>query len=194
MAQEIKEGHMFRIFENKNQEKKIKEAIIRLVDIQKEIGVGSLASSKTNQVLWSMYANNYEGFCIEYEIPEQIKDLYKVQYTKEKNFDIIEIIISDVLDTIYSHMFNTCKKINLVEAVKKIPLTKFYDWRFQKEWRFIGKSREYVYLPIKAVYLGKNMSEKHESQIITIAKRKKYKVYKCFDDYENLKIKYKKIL
>lgn len=174
--------------------KQFEDGIKKLLNIQNEIGIASLASSKNNQVLWSMYANNYKGYCIEYEIGERTLDLYKVSYKKSKSFDIVDMIIKVILDNFFSNLHLKPKDSSIIEMAKKIPLIKFNEWKFQKEWRFVGKAKEYVYLPIKAIYLGKNISEKHENKLLEIAKKKKYKVYKCYDDYDVLKIKFKRIL
>lgn len=179
--------------ENINAKQKLENSILSLINIQKEIGIASLSTTNTNQVLWSMYSNDYKGYCIEYEIPDNVNDLYKVSYEKDKEFDVIEMVLLETLHSFYSLILNSDKKYSLIDNAKNISLIKFNEWSFQDEWRFIGKAKEYKYLKIKAVYLGKNISKKHQIKIINIAKKMRYEIYKCYDDYENFKIKFKQI-
>lgn len=172
----------------------VEEIFDTITNFQKKIGVGSLATSKTNQVLWKMYANNYKGFCIEYEMPKNMKNLHKVSYGKNKNNDILETFLRYVVLAIYSKFFGIKNEVPFEDEIKKLTLIKFKEWSFQKEWRFIGEPGKYVYLKIKAVYLGNNISKKHEEKILTIAKKKKFKVYKSYNDYKDLKIKFNRVL
>lgn len=180
--------------ENPGSTNNVEEIFETITNFQEKIGVGSLAISKTNQVLWNMYANNYKGFCIEYEIPSNVKNLYKVSYGKNKNNDILETFLRYVLLEIYSKFFGIKNEVSFEDEMKKLALIKFKEWSFQKEWRFIGEPGKYVYLKIKAVYLGNNISKKHEEKILTIAKKKKFKVYKSYNDYKDLKIKFNRVL
>lgn len=184
-------------------QKKIDDVLNSFLSIRNAIGVCSLATSNTNQVMWSMYAKNYEGYCIEYDIatylkehPEKKYDLHKVNYSDNRDTDIMKLI----LIFFYKYLFNLIGidtvnlDINIKDAIIKLLTAKHTDWAFQNEWRFVGVAGDKsINLPIKAVYLGKGMSNVIKNMICRVAADKKITIYEQHDDCETLSVSFEKI-
>ena len=86
----------------------MEEGLKKTILMQDYIGICSLAEKNTNQVMWSMYANNYNGYCIEYDVesflinnPKFKNDLLKVNYSLDREINIIK----EILKRIYSELF-----------------------------------------------------------------------------------------
>lgn len=121
----------------------LKEKVETIIDeIISTYYIACFCESVQKDIMWSWYANNYKGFCIEYYIDsfENPQFVFPVVYKDSKKIDI------DNLDE--SQMYKSI-------------LTKYSDWSKQDEWRIIlpfyddkekGKLIEQP-LP-KAIYMG----------------------------------------
>lgn len=173
----------------------------KLLTIQDQFGVCSLTELNDNQPMWVMYAKNYEGYCIEYDMdnflsdnPKYREELFKVIYNDSRNNNPIKI----VLEVVFSYIFNALKLrydvIEIKDIIIKIICTKATMWAYQNEWRFFGVPNDKsLYLPIKAVYLGRNIKERNKQVILNIAKECKFDVYIQEDDYEQAKVCFRKL-
>ena len=97
--------------------------------------------------MWSYYANNHKGFCIEYYFDsfEDSQFIFPVVYKESKKIDI------DNLDN--SQMYKSI-------------LTKYSDWLKEDEWRiilpFYGKQEngKVIKQPLpKAIYMGVDIED-----------------------------------
>ncbi|MGB1799466.1 MAG: DUF2971 domain-containing protein [Gammaproteobacteria bacterium] len=123
--------------EDKSIEKHMHEA--------RESGVFSLSEKNDDILMWSHYANNHTGFCIEFERKDVNSNFLshfmcrKVKYTGE--YPNLHRII-DLLD------------VNL--------FTKAYGWKYEAEWRLVTKQGNIALplpAPITAIYFGLHSSE-----------------------------------
>ncbi len=116
-------------------------------------------------LMWAHYANNYNGYCIEYDM-KQVRDmitydLFPVLYEKE---------YIDITDRLISINTNTGLVCNLVKAE---------DWKYEREWRIVKYKKNPFYLrqALKAVYLGKNCIQKDKEDVIQWAKENNKEIY-----------------
>lgn len=116
-------------------------------------------------LMWAHYANNYNGYCIEYET-NSIKDylldkLYPVLY-EEEYIDITESLIN----------------LN-VNSGMICYLTKAKEWYYEKEWRIIrtDQGARYQNKAIKAIYLGNNCTSKIRNEILQWGKENNKEIY-----------------
>ncbi len=188
---------LIKSLENSSLPTELKEGVEKIVLMHNTIGICSLAEENINQVMWVMYANNYNGYCIEYDIDCAIKqnhdlidNLVKVKYTNMREIDLFNCL----LKSFYSKLLFNIDTLNDDEFKKKIVdivSSKNKDWSFQKEWRFIGKSdSKDIHLPIKAIYLGKNLSKTNAKKIINACKKKKIPIYFQKDNFVSLEINF----
>lgn len=135
--------------------------------------------SETNKsiLMWSHYAANHTGFCIEYDFSKlSIKDprkrlLYPVIYD-DNMFDATEYL----RPTFENKEFN-----NLM--ISYAAMNKSEEWRYEREWRYIlpyGPTKEVLTLKVPkpiAVYLGAKISDENKIKILDIGKRKGFQIF-----------------
>jgi len=128
-------------------------------------------SERNNSIpMWAHYADEHAGFCLEYDLSKQpkelIKHLYPVIYTSE----IVDITkeLSELTDG---------------WGIKPI-IHKSKDWSYEEEWRFIlvtpPKDLKGVlvkFFPVTGIYLGTKISVKNKKALCEIALKKNIPVY-----------------
>lgn len=175
----------------------LKNLILHLHNSKEKVGVCSFTTNRDNKPMWSLYANVYKGYCIEYEIPfkkEFITNLCPVIYTKESDNNIVRIIVKFGIETIIRFISNGLMKTNM-GCFTELLCTKDSDWEHQDEWRLIGDACTKVKpIKIKNIYLGFNVSKKNQNAILELAKRKEFGVFKMNKPNGNKKISYSKIV
>jgi len=183
--------------------KGVEKALKKLYFLKDEIGICSLTPDKNNQVMWSMYANNYNGYCIEYDIEKTItnnqnkeKDFLEVRYKEQRESDPLKIIVKELQSVIEKTLKQekaiVDKKV-FESLVYNIITTKHPDWSFQREWRFIGRPNEKIHSYIKAVYLGKNFVDDNSKILIKKCREKNIPVFRQIDDKISLSLRFEKI-
>ena len=124
---------------------------IKNTDTTSLFKVSSFCENNDSLLMWSHYANQHTGLCIEYDLQKLsiedplAKSLYPVIYTKDM-FDITEYYLDKVEN----------RNINYL-----IPgmLTKSTEWEYEKEWRIVvcndaEKGCDFHMPKPKAIYLG----------------------------------------
>ena len=133
------------------------DPIIRLIDntqnvkeISSKIRVGCLSIQSCNMLMFSHYADKHTGICIEYD-PIDIKLenhlLCKVKYKEKLQVDLQNIMFFEQSD----HVLSDSTFIDLF-------ITKHKVWKYEEEYRFITYNQDKIYLPITAIYFGREMS------------------------------------
>lgn len=108
------------------------------------IRICSFSEVNNSLLLWSHYANEHKGFCIEYDLSEE---------------DDIRPFLHPI---VYSEKINKIKTFDDLNVLTKIgsTLIKCKDWEYESEWRLIITKQENNFprkmrVPDpKAVYLG----------------------------------------
>lgn len=119
----------------KNSEEK---NIFKSTYLSKGFRIASLSSNNKDIKMWSLYANNNKGICIEYGFR---KDLHRIA-----SFIYPVLYIEKPVDVTY--MCEDDKKIDL--AVLSSVISKYKDWAYEREWRIV-------------LYVGYQSSEKRFS-------------------------------
>lgn len=151
-----------KIFSNTTQEilensrAKLKNAL------QQKVKISCFSETYNNILMWSHYAQNHTGFCIEYNISNLEltnsfkKQLFPVFYTP-KPIDMSKAILS--------------KQKEIFENI--LIINKSEDWKYEREWRYITSSEDdsKFIMPVKpkAIYLGTKISEKNKNIMLEIA-------------------------
>jgi hypothetical protein len=135
--------------------------------------VCSFSETQYSIIMWSHYADQHRGFCIEYEteslLPEHLflRMLYPVVYSK-KLFDGTKY---------YRAALENMQEFNILfptlAALHKSP-----EWKYEKEWRLVipanmikAASPWHVPTP-KRLYLGSRMTDRNKQQLLRICKKK----------------------
>lgn len=140
--------------------------------------------------LWSHYAQNHEGFCVEYDLTQPIADANdnamviggllpcsygsrQIVLSKQKIYKYIK----DVPMTLY-------EKMEFEKSIMLSFLTKSSSWRYENEWRLILPldiceiyENMIPFFPIKAIYTGCRMPKDNREFIYRLAQRKGVTVY-----------------
>ncbi|MDF9763486.1 hypothetical protein OKW24_005259 [Peribacillus simplex] len=168
------EGFVTQVYENSMG---IHEEFTRSVisDFQEGTCISCFSEEVNSILMWSHYAYNHKGFCIEYNFTQCDKsdaltrDLYPANYTNEL-FDIADFLIQK----------NNVNKLFTTYSA----ITKSDEWNYEKEWRLVltygkGKAESFNLEVVKptAIYLGAKISEENRKTVINIAKSKGLRVF-----------------
>lgn len=137
-----------------------------------------LSEIKDSVLMWSHYANNHEGICIEFDFKQlgvtdpRTRILFPVFYNEDV-FDTTKYLkaFSDNEKT-FNNLMDICSAIN-----------KSDHWSYEKEWRIVSNiDKEPGPLPYcpkpNAIYLGTSIEEKNKEIVMKIAENRKIDVYK----------------
>jgi hypothetical protein len=141
----------------------------------------SFSGTKQSIIMWSHYADQHRGYCIEYETdslpPEHlfVRMLYPVIYS-EKLFDGTYYYMAAIRNR---ETFNIL--FPALAALYKSP-----EWRYEEEWRLVipanlVKEASPWRVPTpKRVYLGSKMPDGAKERITEICKKKGIEVYQMY--------------
>ena len=156
--------------------KEYKKIVLDYNKFSKERVFVSCFSEINNSILmWSHYANDHKGICIEFNFNELgIEDirtrlLFPVIYNNVL-FDATRYLKSMKNKGKFNNFMPLCSAIN-----------KSKKWSEEKEWRFVSIVHSepglIQWLKPKAVYLGTNFRDKYMEKIMKIAKNRNFDVY-----------------
>ena len=119
-----------------------------------DIGICCLTTSNTNILMWSHYASDHRGYCLEFSASDSTPffgEAQKVSYSKD--FPTVNI-------------FSTPRD----SQVDLIFLTKFEGWRYEEEYRIVDHQlgaglRSYPSLSLKIVTFGMRMTDEDKNNI-----------------------------
>ena len=145
-------------------------------EVKDSVRVVCLSEVYDSILMWSHYAQNHTGFCIEYDFAENnmfYKRLYPVKYTTDR----YAISKADMSHSNTRWIYKTiCSKSDV--------------WSYEKEWRIVTANFEkmglknlegkYVFdlkTNIKAFYFGAKIAENFKEEIIKFGKNNNIHVY-----------------
>jgi len=156
------------------------------IQIKNSLRVCSFSTINNSLLMWSHYAKNHTGFCIEYDIGSLKYDSLQRQ--------LYPIIYTDILfDTTKYHNVDLKDKNNLYMMLSALYKSK--EWQYEKEWRLIihgGVNIENHPMPKpKAIYLGSQINNDNKEELIKIAKYKNISIFQMELDSSKFKLNIK---
>lgn len=154
--------------------------------LSKHITLCSFSKDNKNNLMWSHYANNHQGICVQYssvlffylETVEKYLSASKIRYSKTPP-------LIDMLEDPYS---KTAKMI----------FNKQIEWKYEKEYRvallsdyetdYIGIGNELI----KAVYIGSRASQELINNVIELTKSTNIEVYYGISVGKTYEVQFKK--
>lgn len=140
--------------------------------------VCSFSETAENEYMWENYANEYKGFCIEYDFVELQNSnnlfLVPISYSLKREMDIREC--------------KSKQRMIFMQLFTKYPVgSKGEPWSEQLEWRYacftktlgVLDNEKGTLIPVplpKKIIFGKNMLEKNKIEIINWIKAEKYDI------------------
>ena len=149
--------------------------------LRKEFRIACFSKTKDSILMWSHYAKNHTGFCIEYDFHSSklAQHLHPVRYTQDRKF--IPGSFADHDNAAANH------------AIYEAALYKSEEWSYEEEWRCVLHEKVLnrlnplpfdisrfafgVQSCINAVYLGAKTAEKYRIQICDHYKGTNVKVF-----------------
>ncbi len=161
--------------------------------IQDEMVLCSFSTVPDSIIMWGHYAQNHEGFCIEYDLDTvdandaRRRMLYPVIYSN-KLFDAtmyFEAAFSDI--TKFNNTFAT------LAALYKSP-----EWLYEKEWRLlfpggIYKPSNYPMPQPRSVFLGSRMSNADRKRVRAICGAKNIECHQMRLSAQSFKLEPEKL-
>jgi Protein of unknown function (DUF2971) len=144
-------------------------------EINQNLTICSFTLKEDSLLLWSHYADQHKGICIEYDFPE---------------FNVIRAFIQPTNYRQEVHKIQVFEEFNAMQAIAS-SLIKSNDWSYEKEWRItIFKSdKNFVQkLPVpvpKAIFLGTrfHLNDKNlKDCLFSIAAEKQIALYQMEKD------------
>lgn len=132
-------------------------------------------TDENNMPMWAYYANNHQGFCVEYLLCDtQKKYIFPVTYEPER-------VAANVITTnlLYEYMemkeqgrnyTDTSADANVYLQMMILSLAaKHKSWEHEKEYRIISFWDYFPAIPTK-IYIGINCKEEHKKELIDAVK------------------------
>ena len=151
--------------------------------------------------LWSHYAQNHEGFCVEYDLTKPIMD------NKENSmvlggllpceYGVRQIILSNrkVYKYVNKIPFTTYEQMEFDKSILLSFLTKSSSWKYENEWRLLLPidicsiyGNMIPFFPIKAIYIGCRMPIDNQEYLYRFAQRKNIDIYNMTMHEYNFKL------
>lgn len=132
----------------------------------KRQGIFSLSEKPDQILMWSHYADNHTGFCVEFERSD-----YELNFLS--HFMCQPVKYSKTYPDL--HRVIDLWKINLY--------TKALEWSYETEWRLVFKRGNMIIpapAPITGIIMGLKITDEHKNEIKRIVQRKpKVKLYQA---------------
>jgi hypothetical protein len=125
---------------------------------QTSVGIASLSDTLDNDLMWTHYANDWSGLCIEYHAQRLVAALppeatiVRMAYNEKPSW----VGVNDAKD--------------IDAAVKKVFSQKKFTWAYEREWRLLGtKERNFITdkKAVRCVYFGPRLSLEHNTPLLT---------------------------
>lgn len=141
----------------------------------KDLQVCCFSSIKDSILMWSHYAKDHSGFCIEYDLDNLLDQSFPAKpviYSKEMP------LLSKELDNFMEGLY--CKS---------------EEWSYENEWRivFTKEDVEFVKINPKAIYLGCKISDELKEILISICKTKEIECYQAKKSFFEYKLYFEKV-
>ena len=167
------------------------EIIKKIKEVKKNALISCFSKNNDSILMWSHYAKNHTGICIEYEKP--LNDMYDVSYEDSLNsFELYNLVQRCLADSLMKNDTDINDK-TLLDIATKPFITKSKVWEYENELRYITSYKNidehdvvekdniiYMFIPtkIRKVYLGCNISEGNELVIKELCNEYNIECYK----------------
>ncbi len=105
----------------------VKKLRSELTAIRNTLGIACFSEVDDSVLMWSHYANNHAGICVEYDIKGIVEEL---------KFSPVPVLYSNervVIDSLDIKSLDSLAKERFIHCI----VTKSRDWSYEKEWRII---------------------------------------------------------
>lgn len=163
------------ISKSKREESYYRQVIHKLIE---QLRVTCFSEDNANTLMWSHYADNHKGFCLEFEYPIEEQTLFSylspVYYTKDYPCLVLPSFQDDFMP---SQQYE--------EIINKFVLTKDKVWEYEKEQRIVftnligieipDKRKNKIYYPevaVSKIFFGCNCNTENKNTLIQLCKKR----------------------
>lgn len=156
----------------------------KIKDFKNKLGIYSLSTTFSEELMWAHYSNSHKGFCLEYETTK-LKDKYLGP----------EMVTELKID--YNPKPQTLTYLDIKEknkTLKKLFATKSLKWVYEKEVRLIFDSFEYKdYHPsaLTGIYFGTEFPTDKKQRLIESLTNRDIQFYEMYREENSYKLKRK---
>ncbi|WP_169392523.1 MULTISPECIES: DUF2971 domain-containing protein [Psychrobacter] len=143
-----------------NSSSSFEQDLERLINMKDSVGIYSLSKNCTDELLWAHYADNHQGFCIEYDL-ETLISFQRNYYYK---FDIEYSSFPPKLN-----LNDIIKSEENIRFIRKLIGFKSIRWAYEQEVRLITPKsglQDYDYRALKAIYFGIRMPKERKLKVM----------------------------
>ena len=120
------------------------------------IGIAALSDTNKNELMWTHYARNSSGICIQYGSRRLLKGMPKTASLVHVGYGTKPPAITsgDAQD--------------VQASIRKIFSQKKFSWAYEREWRILGPigiNHIGDHNVVRRIYLGHNISTEHENML-----------------------------
>ena len=102
-------------------------------------GILSLCEKNDHQLMWSHYADQHKGICMEFSTLENAETLNDEKLTYKVDYNDCHYNMMDVFPFYSSEYPNKVKdEIEQLICIPKVYAHKSTDWAYEKEWRVVS--------------------------------------------------------
>lgn len=165
--------------------------------MKSETGIACLSESDSSLLMWSHYANNHKGFCVEYEL---------LEINNQLGFTPVPVIYSNEKTVVQSVLPSPTKE-KVIGLVFDGLTTKSPEWSYEREWRIIkdcnacgdkwDKEKHGALLPMikpKSIILGCESTSAFQLMIQEFCNENRINLYKMEKDNKLYKLNKKVVL
>ena len=194
-------GYIFKKFDTElNSNTQFAQGMNTLLHINEEMGAYCMCDTYSNDNLWEFYADNFEGYCIEYDLTNPCKskgslrlitNLYPVKYVKKKDDDWFRALFKMTIKAISKEgRANEFQGSLFFQHWMTEVLCSKKDVRsWEREWRVLGKAdAKYLGPLISCIIVGHKINKDDFLAIQKYAKKNYYKLKITDIDYENQEV------
>lgn len=181
--------------------KEIHQESLKLHDtfeaLRKQMGVACFSESYESLLMWSHYADNHRGLCVEY-------DLMKI--SRQLNFSPIPVIYSDDR-ACFCNLDIKRDKQEVIKVFIESLTSKSSEWSYEKEWRIVQdqkacgdkwdpekKGALLDMISPTSITLGCEVRPEFEKKIHELCQANKIDLYKMEKDLSYYRLNRKNIL
>ena len=183
-----------------NSNKDFSKGMQMLININDEMGAYCMCDTLSNDNLWALYADDFSGYCIEYDLTEPCKskgsirfisNLYPVTYVKKKDDDWFKKLYEMTIKTINidgrASQFNSGLQFN--QWLLQVLCSKKELWSGEREWRALGKANTSYNSPlISSIIVGHKINKNDFEKIMKYANKSGYKILITDVDYDRQEV------
>ena len=129
-----------------------------------EWGICCLSVVRDNILMWSHYAKEHYGFCLEFSNELQVVPMvYQKDEGQKAPFPVVPLRV------MYSEEYPVFNPLSPDDSANKTLLTKAKQWEYEREWRMVcpGMTGSYTFKShcLTGVIFGCRMLEEHKALI-----------------------------